>query len=107
MKIQSKLKLKQGEKRLGEDISGTKRTNGSNYHKDTKSHNVNVRVISGIKLKYKIFQGYDWKNANYIYHVVGINNDYLGEWHTSKKDATIELKSLSKKTIKGIYKESK
>lgn len=64
MKIQSKLRLKQGEKRLGEDISGkgketkrTKRTKGSNYHKDTKSHNVNIRVISGFKkfIKHKGF----------------------------------------------------
>lgn len=123
MKIQSKLRLKQGEKRLGEDISinkikvgdlvkvkkynwimrvddikgdlfylenskkgfdlsgkygnpgsyyideiqkinnisgtkqATKRTKGSNYHKDTKSHNVNIRVISGFKkfIKHKGF----------------------------------------------------
>lgn len=117
MKIQSKLRLKQGEKRLGEDISintikvgdlvkvkkygwimrvddikgdlyylenskkgfdlsgkygnpgsyyideiqkinnisgtkqATKRTKGSNYHKDTKSHNVNIKVMSGVKAK--------------------------------------------------------
>jgi len=90
----------------GKNITGTKRTKGSNYHKDSKSHNVNIRVISGLKLKYKIFQGYDWKNANYIYHVVGINNDYIGEWHATKKDAQQELKSLSKKAVKGIYKSN-
>lgn len=88
------------------NITGTKRTKGSDYHKDTKSHNVNIRVISGLKLKYKIFQGYDWKNAKYIYHVIGINNDYVGEWHSTKKEAQKELRSLSKKAVNGIYKSN-
>lgn len=91
-----------------EAISGkgkeTKRTKGSNYHKDTKSHNVNIRVIGGLKLKYKIFQGYDWYKGKYIYQVVGINNDFVGEWHTLKRDAQKELKYLRKKVVGGIYK---
>lgn len=86
MKIQSKLRLKQGEKRLGEDISGTNQ---------------------GLKLKYKIFEGYDWYKGKYIYQVVGINNDFVGEWHTSKKGANDELKSLNKNKITGVKKYHK
>ena len=43
-KVGSTLKLKPNEKRLGATPKDVK---GKGYHKDTKSHNVNIRVISG------------------------------------------------------------
>jgi hypothetical protein len=77
---------------------------GASTHKDTKSHNVNIRVVSGIKLTYKIFEGYDWSTGKPLYHVTGMNNDYVGEWHTTKKEAQKEMQSLRKTTVTGIYK---
>jgi len=46
-KVGSTLKLKANEKRLGATPKDAK-TKSKNYHKDTKSHNVNIRVMSGI-----------------------------------------------------------
>jgi hypothetical protein len=45
-KVGSTLKLKANEKRLGATPKDAK-TNSKNYHKDTKSHNVNISVVSG------------------------------------------------------------
>jgi len=44
---------------------------------------------------YKIVTGHDHKNNHALYHVVGIDNDYVGEWHKDKKDAEDELKDLN------------
>jgi hypothetical protein len=49
------------------------------------------------KQKYKIFEGYDSYKNNPIYSVHGVDNDYFGEWHTSKEGAEQELNELNKK----------
>jgi hypothetical protein len=46
--------------------------------------------------KYKIFEGYDHYKGRPLYQVTGVNNDYVGEWHTLKKDAQAELRGLTK-----------
>jgi hypothetical protein len=46
--IGSTLKLHKKETRLGMPPK-TKSKSGNGYHKDTKSHNVNIRVVSGVK----------------------------------------------------------
>ena len=43
---------------------------------------------------YKIFVGHDHRKNNELYQVVGIDNDYVGEWHKDIKDAEDELKDL-------------
>jgi hypothetical protein len=43
------------------------------------------------KMKYKIFEGYDHYNNYPLFKVIGIDNDYVGEWHKNKEDATKEL----------------
>lgn len=43
---------------------------------------------------YKIFVGHDHRKNHELYQVVGIDNDYVGEWHKDKKDAEDELKDL-------------
>ena len=45
-KVGSTLKLKPNERRLGATPNDLQ---GKGYHKDTKSHNVNIRVISGVE----------------------------------------------------------
>jgi len=49
------------------------------------------------KEKYKIFEGHDSFKNKTIYSVHGVDNDYFGEWHTSKEDAEQELNELNKK----------
>lgn len=46
--------------------------------------------------KFKIVQGHDWYNDKPIYQVLGVNNDYCGEWHTEESDAMRELSDLDK-----------
>ena len=43
--------------------------------------------------RYKVVEGFDHYNGKPLYHVVGVNNDYVGEWHTSKASAQRELKA--------------
>ena len=52
--VGSKLQISAKEMRLGATPKDVK---GNGYHKDTKSHNVNIRIISGFKnfVKYKGF----------------------------------------------------
>jgi hypothetical protein len=47
-KVGSTLKLDKKEMRLGMKPKTTSKS-GNGYHKDTKSHNVNIRVISGVE----------------------------------------------------------
>ena len=44
--------------------------------------------------KYKIFEGIDHFKNKPLYQINGINNDYVGEWHTNKKSLNNELKTL-------------
>jgi translation initiation factor 1 (eIF-1/SUI1) len=46
-----------------------------------------------INMKYKIFEGYDHFNNKPLYKVTD-NEDYEGEWHSSRADAKEELDSL-------------
>lgn len=43
--------------------------------------------------RYKIYEGFDHRRGKPLYQVVGVNNDYVGEWHTSKASAQRELKA--------------
>jgi hypothetical protein len=44
--------------------------------------------------RYKVVEGFDHYNDKPLYHVTGVNNDYVGEWHTSKASAKRELDGL-------------
>ena len=44
--------------------------------------------------KYKLFEGLDHYNNKPLFQVMGINNEYVGEWHTNKNDALKELNQL-------------
>lgn len=46
---------------------------------------------------YKIFEGYDHFNSRPLYKVVGVDNEYEGEWHLNKLSAAKELRNLTKK----------
>jgi hypothetical protein len=54
-----------------------------------------------IKGNYKIFEGYDYYNGIPLFKVVGIDNEYDGEWHISEELADEELKELESKYAKG------
>ena len=43
--------------------------------------------------RYKVVEGFDHRRGKPLYQVVGVNNDYAGEWHTSKASAQRELKA--------------
>jgi hypothetical protein len=49
---------------------------------------------------YRIVEGWDHYSNKPLYHVTGITNDYVGEWHTLKRDAQAELKGLLPKKRK-------
>ena len=44
--------------------------------------------------KFKIFTGIDYFNQTELFQVIGVNNDYIGEWHSLIEDAENELKNL-------------
>ena len=43
---------------------------------------------------FKIYEGYDHYNGYPLYHCYGADNDYIGEWHTTKEDAQKEKEGL-------------
>jgi len=51
------------------------------------------------KNTFTIFEGYDHKNNYSIYQVRGINNDFIGEWHTNLKECNEELQSMGKTLV--------
>ena len=58
----------------------------------------------GIKSEYHIFEGMNSRNGNPIYRVESnfdSENEYVGEWHTSKSEAEEELADCSSKYAKG------
>jgi len=68
----SKHKTGSKPKKVG-SVAKPKKTTTSKTHKDTKSHNVNIRVVSGVK---------DWQLPNLVKHrdylenvLIGINNN--------------------------------
>lgn len=48
------------------------------------------------KFKYKIFNGFDHFNGINLYQVLGTDNEFNGEWHTSQEEAKKELNELLK-----------
>jgi hypothetical protein len=90
MKVKSKLQLAPDEKKLGK-IDTKKQTKSKNYsvnvkpkpktsyHKDFKSHNVNIKVISGI-------------NGNLISDIKD-KLDVLNKWNKVLEKLNIEFKS--------------
>jgi hypothetical protein len=44
--------------------------------------------------KFKIIEGRDHYTGNTIYRLVGINNDFLGEWQDARKEAENEVNKL-------------
>ena len=48
---------------------------------------------------FSIFEGYDHKNNYSLYQVRGINNDFIGEWHTNLKECNDELQSMGKTLV--------
>ena len=101
MVVQDKLKLSAAKKRrflrlvkkarpdLLEGITASKRKN--------PRHAPDLHDWSwtddGKKPKYRIFEGKDHFNNKPLYQVIGVNNDYGGEFHTSKASAQRELKA--------------
>jgi hypothetical protein len=45
-------------------------------------------------VKYKIFQGFDHSTQKPLFQVVGVDNDYSGEWHATEQGAQDELNGL-------------
>lgn len=52
------MRLKDGTFRGNQRISAVPKKTSKNYHKDSKSHNVNIRVVSGIYDKEKEIKGW-------------------------------------------------
>ena len=50
-----------------------------------------------MSLEYKIFEGRDHYRNRPLYQVIGVNNEYTGEWHKEHLEALKELKSISRK----------
>jgi hypothetical protein len=91
-KVGSALKLNKKETRLGIAPKTTAKK-GNNYHKDTKSHNVNIRVISGFSkfVKHKgftidVIKLSNGKNEYAVYQVSPATNKevYYGSYLTLK-----------------------
>ena len=60
----------------------------------------------GVKSDYYIFEGVDNLNGKPLYRVESTSesdNEYVGEWHTNKKDAQKELDGLSNNSL-GVVK---
>ena len=53
-----------------------------------------MQFVKEEQRKYKIFEGVDHFKNKPLYQINGINNDYVGEWHTNKKSLNNELKTL-------------
>lgn len=49
---------------------------------------------SVVALDYKVFEGFDHNTGIPLYQVTGTNNEYVGEWHTDKADAELEMSRL-------------
>ena len=69
-----------------------------------KEHNGTLEGFyakGGVVEKYKIFVGYDHYKGVPLYQVIGVDNDYVGEYHKDRKDAEKELAELEGKMAKG------
>jgi hypothetical protein len=99
LKYRGTLKSEAGKKMYKYSLGATK----PNTHKDTKSHNVNIRVVSGIKKKSFVKIGslpvYQDKDAAREISLYADNNNDL--YRQQKRPILI---NLSKKYKKGTYK---
>jgi CRISPR/Cas system-associated endoribonuclease Cas2 len=50
--------------------------------------------------RYKVVGGFDHYKGTPLYQVSGVNNDYVGEWHTTEVSARKELKRLADRSRK-------
>ena len=48
-------------------------------------------------MKYKIFVAFDHRINAELWQVIGMDNDYVGEYHRDLNDALIELSELKEK----------
>ena len=44
--------------------------------------------------QYKIFEGYDHFKSVPLFQVLGVNNEYVGEWNETREEAHEEIKNL-------------
>jgi len=51
--------------------------------------------------EYKIFEGFDHLKKKNVYRVIGVENDYVGEWHNTREEAQSEIDSMSQKFASG------
>jgi hypothetical protein len=88
-KVGSTLKLTPKETRLGATENDFKKQSKS-YHKDTKSHNVNIRVVSGIN--------------GIIINDIKSKYDILTKWNKVLENLNTELKNETNKGYKAAIK---
>ena len=88
-KIGSTLKLNPKEKRLGA-VDKDLQTRAKTYHKDTKRHNVNIRVVSGIN--------------GIIISDIKLKYDSLTKWNKVLENLNTELKKETNKGYKAAIK---
>jgi hypothetical protein len=103
-KIGSTLKLTPKETRLGATENDFKKQSKS-YHKDTKSHNVNIRVVSGVN-KYNLFGKTD-DVSDKIKNILEWIEYYTEQlnWWQNYKPRNIEERKNRTNSIK-FYKQS-
>ena len=90
------------------DHFGVKTLESDYQNKDWDDLPSNIRVNVEIHLlqgqykdggeipDFKIFEGYDHFKGKSVYRVMGVENDYVGEWHKDMPDAQKELDDLCK-----------
>ena len=100
--------LRLGDKIIWSGWSGNKSPMIEVRDKEKKNHYIDldqgIRYEDGGKAseKYKIVEGNDHYNNKPLFQVVGIENDYVGEWHSTMTEAQNELNSMhSKKYASG------
>ena len=59
-----------------------------------KIHSLSLSDSLPSKETFKIVKGFDHFNNKELFQLVGVTNEYTGEWHTTKEAAENELKNL-------------
>jgi len=69
----------------------------SNVRVNVEIHLMQGQYKKGGKIpEYKIFEGHDHFKNKSVYRVMGMDNDYVGDWHKDISDAEKELSELCK-----------
>lgn len=116
-KVGSTLKLHKKEMRLG-ITPKTKSKTSNGYHKDTKSHNVNIRVISGVEtlINTEKTKKYIQRMQDTIERIQQKYNDYkkrptyikdkfdIAEWNKEKRILKYQL-AFAKTNLKELRKQ--